>query len=312
VVGKGIINFFILKNVNKIGGGFVHNLKFIRPNSIQEVSKVLAEQAGKVMLAAGCTDIIPALRRKVIAPEIIVSLKGVSNLSYIIEDSSVVRIGALTTMTEIAESDVIKNKFPALAIAAGNVGSRLVQNSATIAGNLCNASPAADTAPPLLVYGAILKIFNQGEEREVDLAEFFVGYRQILLKPGDVVQEIILSTPDVKSVSTFVKHGKRKALEISIVSVAVNLTLGDKGEITEAAIAWGAVGATPALSKTTVEKLNGLVVKSEEDLTAVIETLATEVSPISDIRSTGEYRKQVVAVLTRRAIYQLVSSAKGV
>lgn len=290
----------------------MQNITFLKPDNLLEVSRVLIEQKGTAQLAAGCTDVIPALRRELISPQTIVSLRGIPNLSYVVEDGAVVRIGAMTTMTELAQSPIILAQFPALAEAADNVGSRLVQNSATIAGNLCNASPAADTAPPLLVYGAKVKIFNQGVERELELAQFFVGHRKTVLQPGDVVVEIILPRPEPNTYSVFMKQGRRKALEISILSVAVKLTLGSNGDVVKAAIACGAVGPTPVLAKAS-EKLIGQIITSEEDLVPMLEALTAEVAPISDIRGTAEYRKHMVGILTKRAVCQLVTSnGKGV
>lgn len=285
----------------------MRNVTFLKPDNLLEVSRVLIEQKGTAQLAAGCTDVIPALRRELIDPQTIISLRGIPNLSYIVEDGSVVRIGATTIMTQIAMSALIQSQFPALAEAAANVGSRLVQNSATLAGNLCNASPAADTAPPLLVYGAKVKIFNQGTEREVELAQFFVGPRRTILQPGDVVVEIILPRPESNSYSVFIKQGRRKALEISILTVAVKLVLGNNGEVVKAAIACGAVGPTPVLVKAS-EKLLGRAINSEADLVPMLEALTAEVSPISDIRGTAEYRQHMVGILAKRAVCQLVTS----
>jgi CO/xanthine dehydrogenase FAD-binding subunit len=280
----------------------VHNFGFIKPNSLQEVSRILAENEYNAKLVAGCTDVIPALRKKIISPEMMVSMKGIPNLSYITEDGKVVRIGAGITMTDVSESELIRTIFPALATACENVGSRHIQNSATVVGNLCNASPAADTAPPILAYKGKLTIFNQGNEREVDLSEFFVGPGKTILRPGDVVKEIILPLPKEKNKSVFIKQGKRKALEISILNVAVNLSFSDQDEIIDACIACGAVGPTPILAKKAAEKLIGLKINSEVDLNLALEVLSTEVSPISDIRSTAEYRRHMVVVLTKRAI----------
>lgn len=289
----------------------MRSFNFIKPVSLAETSRILSEQAGKAKLAAGCTDIIPALRRKAIAPETLVSLKGIQGMSYIVNEEGVVRIGAATTMTEIAESEVITTNFPALAEAAGNVGSRLVQNTATVGGNICNASPAADTAPPLLVYEAKVKIFNQGTEKIIGLADFFVGVGKTVLVPGDVVVEFILPIPDVNSTSMFIKQGRRKALEISLLSVAVNLTFGDNDEITKANIAYGAVAPTPVLAKEAGEKLIGKVINGENDLVNALMALDKYVKPISDVRSSAEYRKHMAVVLTRRAILQLAKTKSG-
>lgn len=287
------------------------SFNFIKPTSLTEVSRLMAEHGDKAKLSAGCTDLIVQLRRKAINPETIISLRGIADLAYIVEEADYVRIGATTTMSDIAESELIVNKYPALAQAAGNIGSQLIQNSATIAGNICNASPAADTATPLLVYGAKVKIFNQGQEKIVEIAQFFKGVGKTVLQPGDVVAEILLPIQDANSLSLFMKQGRRKALEISILSVSVNLSFGDNGEITKAAIGCGAVAPTPVLGQKAASQLIGKVVKEEEDLTTVLNILAGEVSPISDIRGTSEYRQHMVLVLTKRAILELVQNWNG-
>lgn len=287
------------------------SFNFVKPTSIGEASRLMAEQADKAKLAAGCTDLIVHLRRRVINPEKLVSLRGIPDLSYITANSDNIRIGATTTMAEIAESELILKKYPALANAAGSVGSQLIQNSATIAGNICNASPAADTATPLLVYGAKVKIFNQGQEKIVELAEFFTGPGKTILKPGDIVVEIILPEQDANSASIFIKQGRRKALEISILSVSVNVSFGNQGEITKAAIGCGAVAPTPVLAKGAAGQLTGKIIKTEADLEQVLDTLAGEVTPISDIRSTADYRTHMVIVLTKRAIMECVQNWNG-
>lgn len=289
----------------------MRSFNFIKPATLAEASQIMAGQAGKAKLAAGCTDIIPALRRKAIAPETLVSLKGIPGMSYILEEEGVIRIGAATTMTEIAESALVAATFPALTEAAGNVGSRLVQNTATVGGNICNASPAADTAPPLLVYEAKVKIFNQGSEKVIELADFFVGVGKTVLVHGDIVVEFILPKPGVNNTSMFIKQGRRKALEISLLSVAVNLTFGANGEITKANIAYGAVAPTPVLAKEAGEKLIGKVINSENDLVNALMALDSYVKPISDVRSSAEYRKHMAVVLTKRAIFQLVKTNSG-
>ncbi|QVK19881.1 xanthine dehydrogenase family protein subunit M [Mycoplasmatota bacterium] len=274
-------------------------------STLKETSEFLVSKGNVAMISAGSTDVLVHTQKRGF-PNYIVSLNQIQDLNYVNVDKNEVRIGSLTTLTEISESQIIIEKFPALSKAAGQVGSPQIRNRATIAGNLCNASPAADTAPALLVYDAKLKIFNQGNERIVELSEFFVGPGKTILENGDIVIEIILPIQK-KSVSSFVKIGKRKALEISIMSMAMSVEI-ENNIIKSAKVACGSVAPKPVLINKTAKSLVGLEVKDELDLVNAIEIIKKEVTPIDDIRGTANYRLHMLGVTLKRMVLELVRS----
>ena len=273
--------------------------------TLNETSKYLISMNGEAVLVAGSTDILVQMERKEINN--VVSLNKLSELVGIQVVSDEVRIGALTTLTEISESKELLELFPALCDAAREMASPQIRNKGTIGGNICNASPAADTAPSLLVYDAKVEIYNDGTTRVVELSNFFVGPGKSVLELGDIVTAVIL--PVKKVASGFTKIGKRKALEISIMSMAISLEL-EGNKILNSKVACGSVGPTPMMAPKTEKLLNGLTVNSEADLQEAVEMVRTEVTPIDDIRGTATYRVRMAGISLKRLIMRIMEGAE--
>ena len=209
-------------------------------------------------------------------------------------------IGATVTLNEISDSKVVQRNYPILAEACKTVGSYLVRNRATLVGNICNASPAADTAPPLLVLDAKVNIVGSDGEKTVPLNQFFVGVKKNILKKEEVVISVTIPPLRDKWTGVYLKQGRRKDVDLATVGVAV-VCIRD-----EIRIALGAVAPIPVRVFKTEELLKGKII-DEPLLEEIARSALAEVSPISDIRSSKEYRKEIVKVLIRRAILQ----AKG-
>jgi carbon-monoxide dehydrogenase medium subunit len=218
-------------------------------------------------------------------PVTVVDLKKVSELrTGIVERDSLLRIGALTTMTALIRDSRVRRHFPALVQAASVVGSVQIRNRATLAGNICNASPAADTAPPLLVYGATVSIAGTAGCRSVPVGDFFTGPGRTVLQRGEIVESIDLPLPPRGLRAAFGRVTRRRGVDLA----TINLCCASE-ESGAVRLAYGAVGPRPFL-------VQG---QTEEE---AMERALAEASPISDVRGSREYRLAMLQVMTRRLL----------
>jgi carbon-monoxide dehydrogenase medium subunit len=239
-------------------------------------------------------------------PEVIVDLGGLGELSYIRNGDDKVSIGALTTISELVSSAIIRDRSPLLSAAAGRLGNSLTRNRATIGGNLADASPAADMAPPLLAMGASVHIRKEGEEgRSVPLDAFFLGPNQTVLDEDEVITEITFPTPKNEARTAHIKLGLRDSMAISVVSIAVMLEMEGK-VCRKARLALGAVAPKPIRAKRVEELLEGREIDSGL-IDQCVSLVKEEISPIGDIRASARYRELVTSVLFKRAIHEVLS-----
>jgi carbon-monoxide dehydrogenase medium subunit len=234
-------------------------------------------------------------------PESIVDLSRVSELKGIdFSESEGLRIGAGATMTDVASSTVVRERYPALAEGAGVVGSLQTMNMATIGGNVCNAAPSADTAPPLVVYEARTVIVGPAGRRTVPIEEFFTGPGLTVLAPDELLAELRLPAPSPGTGAAYQRHTPRKQMDIAVVGVAAALTLHN-GNIASARIALGAVAPTPIRARKAEAELEVKPATSEV-FSRAAEVAAGECSPISDGRGSAEFRRYLVRVMTERML----------
>lgn len=271
-----------------------------RPGTLQEATRLLVEQEGSHALSGG-TDLAVAMRHGKAEPRVVVDLKGIPDLaSSITRLDGGFRIAANTVMTDLERNEDVRNELPGLVEAAEVVGSVQIRNRATLAGNLCNASPAADTPPVLMALGASLELQGTGGQRSLSIDDLFVGYRQTSLEPGELITAITVPGGE-RSSSAFLKLGVRRAMEISIVCVGAMVELDETGRISSAGIGLGSVAPTTVRASTSEAVLIGS--EPSTDLFAEAGRLAaSECSPIDDLRASGEYRHAMVPVLVRRAL----------
>ena len=275
--------------------------EYLKPNSIKETISILSRFGEKAQILNGGTDLIVGIRDKILQPEYVVDIKTIPHLNKITyNEREGLTIGTTVTLNEISDSKVVLAHYPILAEACKTVGSYLVRNRATLVGNICNASPAADTAPSLLVLDAKVNIVGPDGEKIVPLNQFFVGVNKNILKKEEVVISVIVPPLRDKWTGVYLKQGRRKDVDLATVGVAV-VCIRD-----EIRIALGAVAPIPVRVFKTEELLKGKII-DEPLLEETAKSALAEVSPISDIRSSKEYRKEIVKVLIRRAILQ----AKG-
>ena len=202
---------------------------------------------------------------------------------------------------------MVRAKYPVLAYAASTLASIQIRNLATVAGNICRASPSADMPPALLVLDAVVVLAGQAGERVVPLAEFFTGPGRTVRQPNEFLTEIRVPSPSPHSGAAYIKHSPRRAMDLAVVGVAAAATLQD-GLCRNVRIALGAVAATPRRAREAEAVLEGLE-PSAARLAAVARVAATECSPISDVRGSADYRREMVRVNTERALQQALESA---
>lgn len=271
-------------------------IRYAKPRSLDEALALLGEAPWKIL--AGGTDFYPALGNRALSDNVL-DINALAELRGIAESASHFVIGARTTWT-----DIIRHPFPpafdALKQAAREVGSPQIQNVASIAGNLCNASPAADGAPALMVLDAEVELRSRDATRVLPLSDFILGNRRIALAPGEMVTAIRIPKTSIAGTSSFQKLGARRYLVISIAMAAARVVLDESGRIAEAAVAVGACSAVAQRLRSLEAVLIGLR-PSEVDAAVEASDLA-ELSPIEDVRGSAGYRRVAAREIARRAL----------
>lgn len=273
---------------------------FTAAKTKEQALQILQELGSNARIAAGCTNVLPNIQTGKLKQGVLVDISGLEELKQIDSDGERVTIGALTTINQLVHSEVIKENAMILVQAGQQFADPLVRNRATLAGNLANASPAADGVVPLLALDAVIKLESlSGGVREIPAAQFFTGPGKTDLKPGELI--ISVSFPSTRKLQgSFIKFGLRKSMAISIITVAAVLGLKD-GAVSQARIAMGAVASTPVRLKKTEEFLLGQQV-DEYVLAKAGEIVISEIDPISDLRASREYRLHLARVLLKRAV----------
>jgi carbon-monoxide dehydrogenase medium subunit len=275
---------------------------FYQPATLAEASRLLKENGPGGRFLAGGTDLVIAMKEKGLLPKYIVDLKRVPGLSGIRENKDgTIAIGALTTMYAIETSPVITKKYPFLAQSAAEVGSIQIRNRATVGGNMANATPSADVAPSLIVLDATAKIASADAERTVALEDFFRGPGQNIMNADEILTEIMIPKTGPQLVGEYIKFSPRDMMDLAYIGVAVAYNLGNDKKCQGVRIVLGAVAPTPIRAKNSEALLEGQVL-TEELATKVGNEAAKESKPISDVRSSADYRRAMVGVMTKRAI----------
>jgi carbon-monoxide dehydrogenase medium subunit len=281
--------------------------EFFEPTTIKEVVELV--DGDKVRVLAGGVDLVLKMRRREILPEKVVSLQKVPGLDYVEGNGSAgLKFGALATLTQIEQSQVVMENYALLHEAISKIVSVQTKTMGTAIGNLCVATPASDVAPPLYAMGARMKIVGVDAEREIPIEEFFVDAGKTALGPHEIVTEIIVPSQPPGSGSAFMKLSKT-AEDIAKVNAAVMVTLAG-GRCEDARIALGSVAPTPirAIGAETMMKGQKMDKKTIEEASASAAEAAT---PISDIRSTAEYRKEMVRILVKDALQEAAARAQA-
>jgi CO/xanthine dehydrogenase FAD-binding subunit len=282
---------------------------YASPDNLEDVLDAIAgKKAHEFKLYAGGTDVIPKLKKRLIAtPDILIDLKRIKGLDYIEYDAKKgLRIGALASVRSVATSAVVNEHFPILSQAASSIAAWHIQNRATLVGNICNAVPSADSAPALLTLESSVLCVNAKGERVVPVKEFFAGPNQTVLKDDEIVKEIQIPNLPSGSRGKYIKLSTRKKMDLAVVGVAV-VIVPDDGICKEIRIALGAVAPTPIRAKKAEKILLGQNL-SEELIERCSKLAADESKPIDDHRASAQYRRMMVEVLVSRAIRQALAN----
>jgi len=284
------------------------DLELHTPRTLAEALKLLAKLKDALVVAGG-TDLLLDLKQGLIETEALVSLHKIKELKKIEKKGQNIRLGAMVTPQEIISHPLIQSHLPALAEAAGSMASTQIRSMATIGGNIASAVPSADLPPTLIAAEASVELQCTESFRQVDLLEFFTGPRLTICRDEELLTSILIPIPPPRTGISFFKFALREANALAVVSVASRITL-DKETISKAAIVLGAVAPTPLLALKASNSLEG-----EKPTPSIFEEAASaakqEAKPISDIRGSIWYRKELIQVLTRRSLAESLKRAQG-
>ena len=274
----------------------MHTFAYVRPRSLSEAFGLLDSHGSDAKVLAGGTDLVVGLQHGRFHPEVVVDLKRIGDLPPgVRSEGDRLVIAAPTTLSELVADPDVRRSFPALVEAAGMVGSTQIRNRATLAGNVCNASPAGDTLPALLVYGAEVVLASRAGTRRTPLDRFLLGPGQTALRSGELLVAIELPVPEQPLGARFLRLTRRRGVDLATVSVCCAV-----GSHTTR-LGLGAVGPTAfAVSDSTGLLADRTANDRERD--ALLDRLVSAASPISDVRGGRDYRRAMVSVLSRRAL----------
>jgi carbon-monoxide dehydrogenase medium subunit len=275
-------------------------MRYEAPESLDAAVSLLAGAPGQARLLAGGTDLLVQLRAGLIEPELVVDLKKIPELHEITAENGGFRIGAAVTGAELGEHPEAKRLWPGVVEAVELIGSTQIQGRATMVGNLCNASPAADSVPALIAAGAIVGIVGPGGRRELPVEEVCIAPGKTALEKGEIVTSVFLPAGPPRTGDAYLRFIPRTEMDIAVVGAGVCLSLDESGSCTAARVGLGAVAARPLLVTEAAESLIGTAV-DRAALERLAEAASAACRPIDDKRGTKEYRIKVAGVLARRA-----------
>jgi carbon-monoxide dehydrogenase medium subunit len=288
----------------------VRRFELILPGSVDECVKALAQGGPESKLLAGGTDLLPQLKNGLLKPARVIDLSGVARLRTIeAGNGKGIRIGSAVTARTLELDRAVRASYLSLAESGALVGSVQVRNLATLGGNICNAAPSADMAPPLLALDAEAVISGPKGERRMPITTFFTGVRRTVLAPDEILVELVLPNPGPHSGGNYLRHTPRRELDIAVVGVASQITLAN-GVCTKARIALAAVAPVPLRATAAEQSLEGQAVTPDRIKRAA--DLAVEAArPISDQRGSADFRRHLVRVLTRRTLTTALARASA-
>ena len=285
-------------------------MRFVQPKSAKEAALLLAKEKGKSFILAGGTDLLVKMKSGVVEPDLIVDIKLIDAMKQIKKTASGFVIGAAVPCAALSENKALVMAWPGVVEAASVIGSKQVQGRCTMVGNLCNASPAADSVPALMTASAKVIILGPKGSRKLAVEDVPAGVGRTNLKKGELITAIELPKKAVRSGDAYLRFIPRTEMDIAVVSCAVNLSLDAKGVITKARVALGAVAITAILVKDAAKAIIGT--KLDDAAKAKLAAACSAAcKPIDDKRGTVEFRTQVAGVLARRAAETAYTRAGG-
>jgi carbon-monoxide dehydrogenase medium subunit len=285
---------------------------YFEPETLLEASRIQSERGDGAYLLAGGTDLLVRMKKGEIRATALVNLKRIPGLNGIQPTSEQgLSIGALTPISALEQSSLVRGKYPVLAQAAGVLGSPSIRNLATLGGNIGRASPASDMAPPLLVLAARVSAEGPNGKRKLSLESIFAGPGKTTLQPGEVITSLEVAEMPPRSGAVYLKLGRREGMDLALVGVAVFLNLAaGKGQPAEVRIALASVAPIPIRARKAEEEiLSGPL--TEERVRRAALAAVSDASPLSDLRASASYRREMIRVLTCRAIGEARQKAEG-
>ena len=288
----------------------MEGMRFESPESVDAAISLLAGASGDARVLAGGTDLLVQLRADMIEPELVVDIKRIAETRTVTEEDGGFRVGAAVAGAELKEHTSFSSVWPGVMYACDLIGSTQIQGRCSMAGNLCNASPAADSVPAMVAVGAIARIAGPNGVRDIPVEEVPTAPGRTSLAKGEFVVSIFFPKKVANTGDAYLRFIPRTEMDIAVVGSGVCLTLDDSGTCTAAKVALGAVAPTVILVPDAVSALVGTKV-DEAAIEAAGAAATAAATPISDKRGTVEYRKKVAGVLTRRALATALERAKG-
>ena len=277
---------------------------FKTPASVRGALTTLDKEKSNAKVLAGGTDLILQMKQRTVCPSVVVDVKRIPELNKLTwNGKNGLRIGAAVTLNSLIAYKRLWDNFNVLAQACSVIGSVQIKNRATIAGNICNAAPSADSAPSLLCLGAKVVLTSSNNSRTVPVEGFFVGPGKTIIANGELLTAIEIPNPPTPSAGYYLRHTTREEMDIAVAGVASFLVLSQNGTVKEARISLGAVAPTPRRARGAEALITGQLL-TKDIITQVAEKAAEETSPISDLRGSADYRCELIRVLTRRTLYK--------
>ncbi len=289
-------------------GGSMREIDYEAPSSVEAAVAALAGRADAQPLAGG-TDLLVRMHSDPPRNQLLVDVKKIPELCSIARNSSGLRLGAAVSCWEISLHAELRKTFPGLVEAAELIGSVQIRNRATLGGNLCNASPAADTVPALIALDARCRIAGPEGNRSVPVEHFTTRPGETVLRRGEILVDFEIPTPAPGSADAYLRFTPRNEMDIAVVGAGVSLTLGPEGTCTAARVSLGAVGPTAICADAAAQALVGTQI-DDEALQRAGEAAETAGSPIDDKRGSAAYRRTIAGVLVRRAAARAAERAR--
>ncbi len=285
---------------------------YLAPTTLDEAVALLAEHRGRAKILAGGTDLVLQLQDGLWAPDYVVDVCRIPELNVLSYDPQAgLTLGAATPLRRVETSPLIRETYPHLATAAGEIGSVQIRNRASFGGNICTATPSADGIPALISLEATARVASVRGERRIPLRDFFTGVRQTVLEPDELLVDLRVPAPGRYTSGAYVKLDTRPQMDLAIVGVAATVTLAAaNGPIEKAVICLGAVAPTPIRVPEAEEILAGRVV-TDDLLAQAGQAAARAARPISDVRASAAYRREQCDLMTRRALRQALERARA-
>jgi CO/xanthine dehydrogenase FAD-binding subunit len=282
-----------------------HQFDYVKPRTLREAVRTLARYGKRARALAGGTDLVGLISDGLAAPELVVDLKGIPGLNRIEFKNGALSVGALVTFSDLRESAMIAKRFPVIREMTGWVASVGIRNRATMVGNLCSAVPCCDSGAVLLVYDAAVRVAGPAGRRKVALSDWFVGPRKTVLKRGEIATGVTVSLPKKKHGACFVKLRRYEGEDLAQASVTVLALAGHRYRIS-----FGSVAPRPIAAERVEALLEGQGL-TEDLIQKAVALAREEITPITDIRATMEYRAHMIGVMLERGLRAAVARREG-